>query len=52
MATEATGKTGQKVSTEKRMQAFAKTITDGASADYMKYLKQEAKENRIIEKHL
>lgn len=52
MATKATGKSRQKVSTEKRMQAFAKTITDGVSKDYMKYLKQEAKENRIIEKYL
>lgn len=40
------------VTSAQRLKAFAKTINDGVSPDYLKHIKQEARENRIIEKYL
>ncbi len=37
---------------EGRVKAFSETLKNGVSGDYMKYLKGEAKENRMIEKYL
>ena len=47
-----TKKVKKGTSTDERLKAFAKTITQGVSPKYMEHLKKEAKENRFIEKYL
>ena len=48
---KAKAKRKAKVSAE-RVKAFAKTLKDGVSKDYLEYMEAEAKENRMIEKYL
>ena len=36
----------------KRLEAFGRTLQQGVSQQYLRYLKQEMKENRMVEKFL